>query len=211
MELPLFPLHVVLFPGRPLPLHLFEDRYRRMLADVIDGDGRFGVVAIRRGRDVADTPEVFEVGTVAEIQQVTELAGGRYEITTRGTQRFRVTQLLFDAPYLRGRVELLPDVNPGCSVRASKVYRLLVPYLAALGAPDELLACLPTDPNRLVYLAASALQVEVTEQQALLELDSTTARLDATLELLRREAGLVRHFGTVGSLRPPGPGGDQLN
>jgi uncharacterized protein len=211
VQLPLFPLHLVLFPGRPLPLHLFEDRYRRMLSDVLDGDRRFGVVAIQRGREVGGAPEVFGVGTVAEVRDVTELPDGRFNIVTRGTERFRVRALLGGAPYLRADVELLPESSGACTTRAAQVYRQLVPYLAALGAPEELLACLPKDANQLVYLAASALQVDLAEQQALLELDSTTERLDATLDLLRREAGLLRHLGTVGSLRPPGPGGVELN
>ena len=212
MELPLFPLHVVLFPGRPLSLHIFEPRYRAMLAHCLAADRRFGVVAIRSGCEVADEPELFDVGTVAEILSVTTLADGRSDLTTRGVQRFRVHELLEGTPYLRARVELLDDIpmhgHPGLE---AAVRELLHPYLASLGAPEEVLARLPEEPDRLAYLAAAAVQIDLGEQQRLLELDRTDARLAATFEMLRRETNLMRHLGTVGLLRPLGPNGADLN
>lgn len=213
MELPLFPLHLVLFPGRPLPLHLFEPRYRKMLRDCLDGEGRFGVVAIKAGQDVGANPEIHDVGTIAMIESVIELDDGRFEILTRGTERFRVEALLPGTPYLRARVETL-DEGPSCVFdgRLGRAVRaLLIPYLADLGAPRELLDRLPQDPTELAYLAAAAVQADLRDQQRLLELDTTGTRLRATLEMLRRETGIMRHFGTVGSLRPPGPRGAELN
>jgi uncharacterized protein len=213
MELPLFPLHVVLFPGRPLPLHLFEPRYRQLLTDCLAEDGRFGVVAIRAGQEVGAAPEIFDVGTVAEIEHVDALDDGRFDILSRGVERFRVHDLVDGAPYLRARVELLPDgaVDPATENRARHLREVLVPYLVSLGAPEELLDRLPERADQLAYLAAAAMQVEVPEQQRLLELDTTAGRVAATLEMLRRETGIMRHLGTVGSLRPPGPGGAELN
>jgi Lon protease-like protein len=213
MELPLFPLHLVLFPGRPLPLHLFELRYRQMLEDCLEADSTFGVVAIRAGQEVGQPAEIFPVGTVARIEHVETLDDGRFDILTRGVQRFRVGRMLEGTPYLRAEVELLEDgpVDPATATRATELRELLMPYLAGLGAPQELLARLPECPDKLAYLAAAAVQVEVPEQQRLLELDSTATRVAATLEMLRRETGIMRHLGTVGSLRPPGPGGAELN
>lgn len=213
MELPLFPLHLVLFPGRPLPLHLFEPRYRQLLADCLEGDRRFGVVAIKAGREAGGCAEIFDVGTVAEIESVTPLADGRSDILTRGVRRFRVRRLLDGTDYLRAEVALLDDDDGGMldRRRAGRLRELLVPYLACLGAPDELLERLPSEPNELAYLAAATLQTEVPELQRLLELDSTSTRLTTILRMLRREASLLRHLGTVGSLRPPAPNGAQLN
>ncbi len=212
MELPLFPLHLVLFPGRPLPLHVFEERYRRMLADCLSGDRRFGVVAIRSGCEVGDVPEIYDIGTVAEIESVTTLADGRSDITTRGVQRFRVRELLGEAPYLRAVIELLDDVAlNGEGEGTCELRELLYPYLASLGAPQELLSCLPEEPERLAYLAAAAMQVDVADAQRLLELDRTDERLEATLQMLRRETRLMRHLGAVGLLRPPGPNGADYN
>jgi len=213
MELPLFPLHLVLFPGRPLPLHLFELRYREMLADCLRADRRFGVVAIRGGSDVGRAADVFSVGTIAEIEDVARFDDGRARIVTRGVQRFSIDAIVPGHPYLCARVRPLEEA-PAVAAdtgRAEALRRVLLPYLAELGAPDELLRRIPSRPAELAWLAAAALQVEIPEQQRLLELDSCSQRLEATLEALRREAGLMRHFGTVGSLRPPGPAGADLN
>lgn len=213
-ELPLFPLRTVLFPGRPLPLHIFEDRYRELLADVLDTDRRFGVVAIRQGAEVAGDAEVFDVGTVAEIEGVEYHDDGRADITTRGVERFRIVDLLHDRPYLRARVRPCVDAgarNGGVAEPAAVLRRVLGPYLADLGAPQELLERLPSQPTELTWLAAAALQVHVCEQQRLLELDAVADRVDVATRMLRRESGIMRHLGAVASLNPPGPGGADLN
>ena len=213
MELPLFPLHVVLFPGRPLPLHVFEPRYRQLLADCLAGDRRFGVVAIRSGSEVGYAADVFSVGTIAEIAEVERFDDGRANIVTRGVQRFRVDAVVPGRPYPCARARPLEEApaGPDDDHRAEALRRVLLPYLAELGAPNELLVRIPRRPSDLAWVAAAALQIEVPEQQRLLELDSCSQRLEAALAMLRREAGLMRHLGTVGSLRPAGPGGAELN
>ncbi|HVM18799.1 MAG TPA: LON peptidase substrate-binding domain-containing protein [Egibacteraceae bacterium] len=213
MELPLFPLHTVLFPGRPLPLHVFEQRYRDMLRDCLASDGRFGVVAIRSGREVGDDAELFDVGTIGEVEQVEQLEDGRANVVIRGVERFRIGRVLTDRSYLRALAEPLAE-RPLCRRdlnHAQALRNLLVRYLGALGAPRQMLEQLPTAPQRLVWLAASTLQVELPELQRLLEIDDTGQRLAATLQMLRRESSIARHFGTVASLRPAGPGGADLN
>ncbi len=213
MELPLFPLHTVLFPGRPLPLHVFEQRYREMLRHCLDGDGRFGVVAIKSGTEVGTAAELFGVGTIAEIERVEHLEDGRANIVTRGVERFRISQVLTDSSYLRARAQPLPEPPPSRSAAqtARAVREVLISYLAALGAPTQMLERVPTAPETLAWLAASTLQVELPVQQQLLEVDNCEARLEHALQILRREAGIVRHFGTVGALRPAGPAGADLN
>lgn len=213
MELPLFPLHTVLFPGRPLPLHVFEQRYRDLLRDCLASDRRFGVVAIRSGAEVGDGADLFEVGTVAQIERVDSLDDGRANIVTRGVTRFRIAEVLRGASYLRARAEPLDDPPAGEpeARRARAVRGVLIEYLAAMGAPVQMLDRIPTAPEALAWLAASTLQVELPTLQHLLELDSCSRRLEHTLRILRREASIVRHFGSLGSLRPPGPGGADLN
>ncbi len=213
MELPLFPLHTVLFPGRPLPLHIFEQRYREMLRQCLDGSRRFGVVAIKSGAEAGGGAELFDVGTVAEIERVEQLEDGRANIVTRGVERFRIVDVLHDASYLRAKADPLPEPPPDTAAanRALTVREVLIPYLAALGAPLQMLERVPATPQALAWLAASTLQVEVPVQQQLLEVEDCGARLEHTLQILRREAGIVRHFGTVGSLRPAGPAGADLN
>lgn len=229
MDLPLFPLHLVLFPGRPLPLHLFEPRYRQLLRDCLDSDGRFGVVAIRSGREVGTdwrTDEAFdddevepelrsvihEVGTMTEIKTVAERPDGRFDIITRGSGRFRILEPLHDRPYLRATVEELADPPTDEDATAAADLRgILVPYLKGLGVPDEFCERLPIDPAELSYLACSALQVEVPVQQLLLELPTHASRMLAAAKIIRRESGIIRHLGSVGSFKPLGPAGAQLN
>lgn len=213
MELPLFPLHTVLFPGRPLPLHVFEQRYRDLLRDCLAGDRRFGVVAIRSGAEVGASADLFKVGTIAEIERVETLPDGRANIVTRGTQRFRINEVLPTSSYLRARAQPLEEspVGPAETRSAQALRNLLIPYLAALGAPAQMLEQIPTTPDPLVWLAASTLHIELPELQQLLEFDNCAERLKETLRVLRRESSIIRHFGTVGALRPAGPGGADLN
>lgn len=213
MELPLFPLHLVLFPGRPQPLHIFEQRYRELLVDCEQSDRRFGIVAIRCGAEAGGQARPYDVGTIAEISDVEHLPDGRANLVSRGVDRFRITELLHDRPYLRARVEQLDDQPSGPQDEqiAGAVRAALIPYLAELGAPEELLARIPTKPAPLSWLAAAAVQVDVPEQQQLLEVDSCGRRLEQSLRILRREHGFMRHVGSVGSLRPVAPAGAQLN
>src|SRR5579859_252727 len=108
--LPLFPLGTVLFPGLLLPLHIFEDRYRQLMRDLLDGPEphRFGVIAIRRGREtgVDGIRALYEIGCIATLRQVNALDDGQYDIVTVGTHRFRLASLDDSGPYLRGQVDL---------------------------------------------------------------------------------------------------------
>ncbi len=212
-ELPLFPLHVVLFPGRPLPLHIFEPRYRELLDDCLAADRRFGVVAIRFGRAEDGGADVYPVGTVAEIVRVEQLDDGRSNIVTRGAERFRVTQLLSDGPYLRAQVELLDD--PPADARLTPLVSMLrvelEAYLQDIGAGEPLAGRLPAKPAALAWLAACAAELQLSEQQQLLEIDSLAERLHTTIRFLRREHSLLRRLGHVTILRPQGPAGATLN
>lgn len=210
--LPLFPLHVVLFPGRPLPLHVFEPRYRTLLDDCMSADRRFGVVGIRHGRAERDDVDVYEVGTVAEIVRVERLDDGRSNIVTRGAERFRIRSLRHDAPYLCAEVELLTEEAPDESVApfTAMLRHRLESFLTDLGAGDPC-GLLPANPAALAWLAACAAELQLFEQQRLLEIDSVTERMRTTLKLLRREHHLLRKLGHVAVLRPQGPAGATLN
>ena len=107
-ELPLFPLHTVLFPGMVLPLHIFEPRYRQMIGECIKSGEPFGVVLIQEGVEAGGSAIPYEVGTSAYITQVEELADGRMNIFSIGYQRFRVHELRDSKPYLVGLVEDYP-------------------------------------------------------------------------------------------------------
>jgi len=124
MEIPLFPLHAVLVPGAPLPLHVFEPRYRALVADCLAAGAPFGVVCISAGREVgAGSVSFAAVGTLAEIREVSRHPDGRFDIMTIGTARFRLTGVLGDRePYLVGIGELLPEVL-GDAERSARLAR----------------------------------------------------------------------------------------
>ena len=103
-RIPLFPLGVVLFPGMLLPLHLFEERYRRLMQVHQGNDPIFGVVLTRQGREVGDQPQVHEVGTAATLVAAGRYPDGRYDIVVRGGRRFRVEEGDWASSYLTASV-----------------------------------------------------------------------------------------------------------
>ena len=114
-ELGMFPLSTVLFPEAGLPLHVFEDRYRTLMAHCLEADGEFGVVLIDRGSEVGGGDRRVDVGTVARIANVAELEDGRMLVVATGVRRVRVAEWLTDDPYPRAMVEDLPDRTCLCA------------------------------------------------------------------------------------------------
>src|ERR1043165_2708477 len=109
-ELPLFPLPLVLFPGVPLPLHIFESRYQRMLADIRASDSLFGLSYFDVAEAEVSRPPVGHVGCVAEGTEVQDLPEGRSNILTVGLIRYHVESYVESSePYLVGRVEFFED------------------------------------------------------------------------------------------------------
>jgi Lon protease-like protein len=114
--LPLFPLGTVLLPGAPLPLHVFEPRYRQLTIDLVTGavpGKQFGVVAVREGWGPDDGPEgLHEIGCTAALREVRRLPDGRFDILTVGDRRFRLLDVDDStAPYLVANVEWIPDLE----------------------------------------------------------------------------------------------------
>ena len=185
-ELPLFPLpEVVLFPSRPLPLHIFEYRYRIMMNTILDNDRRFGVLSI----DPA-TGEIAEYGCCAEILHFQRLPDDRMKMLTFGQQRFKVLEYVREKPYPVALVEWIDDKPPTQDLRpiATQVEELLknVVHLSAkltsqkIELPDDL----PNSPTELSYWVASNLYGVASEQQALLEMQDTLERLQREQEIL---------------------------
>ncbi len=207
-RLPLFPLNTVLIPGTVLPLHIFEPRYQIMLYRVLAGDQRFGVVLIHDGRpDISPAARTVEVGTVAEVTAVVPLDDGRSNISTTGRQRFRVTRLYHDQPYLTGDVELLSDdYAPSERLRAlfdevRHVSRRYVIMLLALSHEQVAHIRLPDEPVTLSYKVAGLLEhvLQPAERQRLLEAPGVEHRLYAELLVLRRELAILRRMGEMGA------------
>ena len=202
-RLPLFPLGLVLLPGLLLPLHVFEERYRDLVRDLLElpeQERRFGVVAIREGREVgADgVTALHEVGCVAQLRRVTPYDDGRFDIVATGAQRFRLTGLADGTSYATGLVEWLPD-ELGQADEAALLDRAVRQafrvYLDALGqarGEDDLeVGELPGDSLVLSYVVAASVVVDLEDRQRLLAEPDGVARLRAELALLRREAALL--------------------
>ncbi|MHB1433922.1 MAG: LON peptidase substrate-binding domain-containing protein [Streptosporangiaceae bacterium] len=205
--LPLFPLGTVLFPGLVLPLHIFEDRYRKLVQDLLDGPEprRFGVIAIREGREtgISGVTALHEVGCVAEVREVTPLEDGEYDLVTLGTERFRLRSLDESLPYLRGEVEMIGDPvgdEAEAALVAQAVGQSFAEYLdviAERGSAVITVPELPTDPAVLSYLVAAAMVLDLPERQGLLAQPDAFARLRAERGLLAREIAMLKSLGST--------------
>jgi len=204
----LFPLGTVLYPGSLLPLHIFEDRYRRMVKDLLeraDGNRRFGVVAIKAGREAWDDglSDLYPIGCTALLQRVEAYSDGRFDILAVGESRFRLDAVDGSSNLLRANGGFLGDSNtPASPALAGKVNRLFNRYVSALrsagGIREDDEDDLPDDPTALSFFVADGMILDLTDKQALLEARSTDDRLSLELLFLRREAALVKQF----SMRP---------
>lgn len=197
IQIPLFPLSVVLFPHMPLPLHIFEDRYRQMMRDCEEEGTSFGVVAIREGVAAFGPATPHPVGTLAQLRRVEKLDDGRYNLLVVGASRFRVVGVSTRKPYLVGEVEYLQDADGGERVSAELARQVVTAFrgyadtLRHLAGQEPAAIELPDDPELLSYLVAATLQVEISRKQELLEIDAARERLRGCLALLRREAVLL--------------------
>lgn len=199
-ELPLFPLkNTVLFPGMPINLYIFEERYKLMINECIEQDKPFGVLLIESGSEaLGPLAQPYTIGCTAHITQVQRLSLGRMNILAVGRNRFRVNRIHQDRAYLYGDVELLPfrEENPRTMMRGAVRLRPLVEkYLDALEKAGQLQVNddneLPSDPMSLAYLAAVVLQTESDRKQHLLEAETTSQLLDLLVEMYRREVTLL--------------------
>jgi Lon protease-like protein len=202
--LPLFPLGTVLLPGRVLPLHVFEERYRTLVRDLLtlppSAPRRFGVVAIRSGWEVGagGVRALHDVGCTAEVRRVEELDDGRFALVTVGSRRFALRQVDDGAaPYLVGEVDLLPEaVGDGRATALVADVRALFPaYRSALATARNLPhrhVELPDDPVELSYVVAAGTVVDPADVQQLLAAPDAVARLAAERSLLEREVRLLR-------------------
>lgn len=199
MELPLFPLHVVLFPGSQLPLHIFEPRYLEMVEHILDGDRRFGVVAIRRGSDTAIDAETFGVGTFAQIEQVQRTANGTMDVLVGGKARFALDVRLPDEGYPMGQVTPLPeddgeDVERQMRDARAAMHRY-VGAIARLQDSDQVMPAIPLDPSAASHVLAAALQIDIPARQRLLEARDAAERLRMITEVAHHEALLLERVG----------------
>ncbi len=198
IEISLFPLNTVLFPGQVLPLHIFEDRYRLMIRQCLAEENPFGVVLIRRGLEIGETAEPYMVGTIARIRESTHLPDGTMNIVSVGMERFRIRRLIHDQPYLRGEVETFPMMESpdaaAVNALAHRVRQLAVRYIELIAEAAGLhikVETVPDTPQQVGYLAAVAMQIDNKEKQSLLDSVSPADILTAEVTLLNRENALL--------------------
>jgi Lon protease-like protein len=187
--IPIFPLNTVLFPGAPMPLKIFEPRYREMLKFCMENDRRFGVNLIQAGVEVGGSAEPHMVGTIANITSVRQEENGAIPISTRGGRRYRITSLDSSGSYLVGEIEYLEDtVDDAAGAGAEKARRVAESYIKMLlttqGEWHRVLE-LPTDPLKLSYFLGTVLLGLAGEvQQNILETDPVSARLEKASKAL---------------------------
>jgi Lon protease-like protein len=193
VEMPMFPLGTALFPTQPLPLHVFEPRYRQMTVDLLEGDGRFGVVWIERGSEVGGHDQRSNYGTVAQVMQCQPLPDGRFRLFAVGVERLRVVEWLPDDPYPRARVELVADTDQSAradelAVRygeAKQVLRRALALATELGISQvPLTAEFTDDPPLGSYQLSALAPLSPPDRHRLLGAPGPLERLDALIDQL---------------------------
>jgi Lon protease-like protein len=199
VQVPVFPLNAVLFPGVVVPLHVFEDRYRAMMRDLLavpdPAERVFAVVAIREGYEVGDhgVQSAHRVGTLVQLTSVEPYDDGRFDIEVTGRQRLRMQSTNTTGEYFTAEVDLLADPAAPDPSGAPEVARTLDVFqryralLARLRGGDLLTGRLPDDPEYLSYTLAAACLLTLRERQELLEADGASERLAMLARMLREE------------------------
>ena len=193
---PQFPLGTVLFPSMVLPLHVFEPRYRAMVADVLAGDGTFGVVLIERGPEVGGGDHRSGFGTTARVVSAEELSDGRWALVTVGVERFKVKCWLPDNPYPVADVEPWPD-EPAVEDLSAVYSRVQVKFRRCMAMASEFGLNLGPVPEAIDEVQLGCLQMAALapvgphDKQALLGAAGPAQRLgmldemiDVTLQLI---------------------------
>ncbi len=206
--IPLFPLGSPLFPGMVQQLHIFEPRYRALVADLLEGaesgsPAIFGVVAIREGFEVGQdgAKALADIGCVAEVRGVVTLPDGRFELLIVGFQRFTLDAVIDDVtPYLQAQVGWIPELRgEEADELADQVRAAFAAYraeLASNGGDDEA-DDLPDDATLLSYAVGAAVGLPEADRQRVLAAANTTERLRLLLSLLRRERGMLDRLHAV--------------
>jgi ATP-dependent Lon protease len=193
-ELPVFPLPVVLFPGVPLPLHIFEARYRQMLDDIRVSNNLFGLAYFDSSSSEGGVPAAGHIGCVAEITETQTFPDGRSNILTIGVVRYRIESYVDRGePYLVANVSYFEDDEEDQSILANSAGEVAETFsriAQAVRTINDERTNLPdisnTEPQRLSFLVAAAIEIETDVKQELLELRSTSERLRRLRGMLNR-------------------------
>ena len=195
--IPIFPLEItMLFPTVSRPLHIFEPRYREMIADALKGDRIIGMATLKPGyeADYAGRPPVYEIGCAGIITDVEELPGGRFNIVLRGFTRFRITGEDGSRSYRLASVTGLPDVlNEPDRAALSKV-RERLEVLITKGSSSTVSP--GTTDEELVNTVSQYMPMTQAQRQELLEQPTVLLRAKALVQLIESKAALTVSIGT---------------
>ena len=194
VEMPMFPLGSVLFPGALGPLRVFEPRYLSLVEDVVANGDPFGMVLIERGFEVGGGDARFAVGTVARAAAIGELEEGHIGLVVRGGTRFSVDEWLEDDPYPKAKVAPLDDevgFSPEID-RAHTAVRQSLALLSELGEASILDVEVPDDPVLASWALAQVCPVGPLDHQELLEAPDAAIRLHRTMEMADEQSALAR-------------------
>lgn len=208
--LPVFPLQTVLFPKTPIHLHIFEDRYKKMIRHVLESDLLFGVCLIRTGVEAyGPLPKPYPVGCTARIIEVQPLADGKMNLTAIGEERFHIRSFVQQTPYLIAEVENHPfhQIHTLETLKLKNVlFEYLFEYVRLQGVfefsthDSETLNLFleelkeSEDLSSTLFLTASLLQIPSYEKQQLLEKESIPHFMKQLIQILRREIVLQKRI-----------------
>ena len=189
MDLPLFALHTVLYPGGHLPLRVFEDRYLRMMEDVLP-EAPFAIAAIRYGQEVGGAYEPFPVGVRVTAEDHELLDDGTYEVRVRALDRVRLLEPVAVRPYARWRIEPYPEVGDAEPSVVAAAMVAAVSFLRAAEIEGEI----ERDPDavHMSYTLAALTPLLPPDRQTFLEIEGPAERLELLSRVFRREAALLR-------------------
>lgn len=217
MKLPLFPLNTVLFPGAPISLHIFEERYRLMIGHCLEQNTPFGVVLLRSGSEVSaddpfvrslreqlgddrpfDEPVPFEIGTVARITESQRLEDGRYVLVAQGQRRFRIQYIAQRKPYVVASVTLPPEQTSALSAAAvaelRQIYERYWETIENVTGRRYEREEPPDDAIELTYWLAHRMRVDNLRKQHWLESDVAT-RIHEMTDALQAELTMLPSTG----------------
>lgn len=194
---PIFPLNTVLFPGMPIKLHIFEERYKLMISRCYQDGQPFGVVLIKSGSEVGDYADIFAVGCIAQITQLEALSEGRFNLVAIGVDRFRILSLHHHQPYLTGTTEPFPFADndaPSLKEQGNLLRPWVRKYLHTLAQTADIAITnqqLTQNPIRLAYMAAFLLNIPSSQKQELLSENTAQVLMERLRVLYRREVTLL--------------------
>ena len=200
VEVPLFPLNLVLFPGMRLPLHIFEERYKTMISNCIERETPFGVLLIKEGVEAGGLAEPFRIGTTARITQNTPLEGGRFNILTIGENRFELVEIVSNTPFMVGNIRFLAEeqgeVSEHLLIEIREEYSTFLKQLATVAGGWNRIVDVPTDSSTLardvIATMASSIELSTSLRQEILEDPIVKSRLDRLLPLLKQGNELMQ-------------------